>query len=438
MLEFMIVLNGVLTLVAVGLLAAVFVRSRGGREGEALAPLLDRFETRLRDEMARLREGQDQGAARLRDGLAAQGNATAVQLGEALKSFATQFGESHRLVAAEQQRHIEQFRASLDASLAQVREETRRKLDEIRQMVDQRLQQTLETRLGESFRTVSEQLKVVHQGLGEMQALASGVGDLKRVLSGVKVRGLWGEAHLKALLDQVLAPGQYEENVATRPGSGERVEFAIRLPGPDPETTAWLPVDAKFPLEDYERLVHASDANDPAGVEEARKALHARIRACAKDVHDKYLDPPHTTAVAILYLPIEGLYAEIVQSPGLVSAIHQDFQVLVAGPTTLAALLNTFQMGFRTLAIQRRSQEIWRVLGAIKTEFAKFGEALDKVGKKLAEAQNTLETSQTRKRVMERRLREVETLPEGEAAAVLEVEDLPGSSERGSSHDPLH
>ncbi len=436
MLDPIIIVNLLLAAVAVGLLLGVFARLRSlaGREAETLAPLLDRFEARLRDEMARLREGQDQAASRLRDGLAAQGNATAAQLGEALKSFATQFGESHRLVAAEQQRHIEQFRASLDASLAQVRDETRQKLDEIRQMVDQRLQQTLETRLGESFRTVSEQLKVVHQGLGEMQALAAGVGDLKRVLSGVKVRGVWGEANLKVLLDEVLAPGQYEENVPTRPGSSERVEFAIRLPGPDPDTTAWLPIDAKFPLEDYERLVHASEANDPAGVEEARKALQTRIRACARDIHDKYLDPPHTTSVAILYLPIEGLYAEVVQSLGLVSGLQRDYQVLVAGPTTLAALLTTFQMGFRTMAIQRRSQEIWRVLGAIKTEFAKFGEALDKVGKKLAEAQNTLESSQTRKRAMERKLKEVETLPEGEAAVLLGI----GSNAAGRDEEEGH
>ncbi len=412
--------NAVLTLVALALLVALLVRARTSTvQAETLTPLFDRLEARLRDEMERLREAQEQGAARLRDNLAAQGNTSAQQLAESLRTFASQFADTHRLVAEEQQRHIEQLRASLEASLHQIREETRQKLDEIRQMVDERLQQTLETRLGESFRAVSEQLQVVHRGLGEMQALAAGVGDLRRVLSGVKVRGMWGEAQLKALLEQMLAPGQYAENVATRPGSGERVEFAIRLPGPDPESFVWLPVDAKFPLEDYERLVHASEANDAQGVEEAKKALQARIRACAKDIRDKYLEPPHTTSVGILYLPIEGLYAEVVQTPGLVSALQQEYQVLVAGPTTLAALLTALQMGFRTLAIERRSQEIWRVLGAIKSEFAKFGDALDKVGKKLDEARRSVEDSQTRKRAMERKLREVETVPESEAAALL-------------------
>lgn len=432
--DLIVVVDLILTALAAGLVVVLLVRMRasGKVEGEALAPLLERTEARLRDEMARLRDAEDQRAERLRQGLATQGNAMAAQMAEALKSFSAQFGESHRLVAQEQARHIEQFRANLEASLAQVREDTRLKLDEIRQMVDQRLQQTLETRLGESFRTVSEQLKVVHQGLGEMQALAAGVGDLKRVLTGVKVRGLWGEVHLKALLDQMLAPGQYEENVATRPGSGERVEFAIRLPGPAPDTTVWLPIDAKFPLEDYERLVHASEANDGAGAAEARKALQARIRSCAKDIRSKYLEPPHTMNVAILYLPIEGLYAEVVRDPGLVSGLQQEFQVLVAGPTTLAALLTALQVGFRTQAIERRAGEIWRLLGAIKTEFAKFGDALDKVGKKLQEAQNTIEASQVRKRAMDRRLKEVETLPAGEAVAVLGVEDgeadSPGTS----------
>jgi len=408
----------ILNLVAVGVVLVLIIAMylRGPR---ANADALAGIETRLREEMGRLRESQQEHAERLRAGLAEQGRILGMQMTDAVRAFGIEFRENHRLVSQEQQRAIAEFRSSLDASLSQVREDTKTKLDEIRQMVAERLEQTLETRLGESFRTVSEQLDRVYRGLGEMSALASDVGDLKRVLTNVKTRGVFGEVQLQMLLDQVLAPGQYETNVETHPGSGKRVEFAIRLPGAEADRTVWLPIDAKFPLEDYERLIQASESGDIAAVESSRKALEARLRQCAKDVHDKYLDPPHTTSLAILYLPVEGLYAEAVRIPGLLSSVQQTYQTLLAGPSTLAALLAALQMGFRTVAIERRAHEIWTLLAAMKTEFARFGEVFEKVKKKLQEAQNVVEESERRKRAMERKLREVEALPEPESDRVL-------------------
>jgi len=414
-----------LSAVAVVLLVVMLRRAGAGPAGvdrEALQAVHDRLEGKLRDELSRTREESQQRSDRLRDGLASQGAAMAAQLNEGLQAFTRQFAENHRLVAGEQQKQIDQMRLTVDANLKEIREDSRKRIEEIRTMVDGKLQATLETRLGESFRTVSEQLQQVHKGLGEMQALASGVGDLKRVLQNVKVRGIWGEQQLGNLLEQMLAPGQYETNVATRKGSNERVEFAIRLPGPDAEGTVWLPIDAKFPLEDYDRLVLASEAGNPEAVELAHRQLEARIKACARDIHDKYLDPPNTTSMAILYLPVEGLYAEVVRQPGLVESLQRDWQVSVAGPSTLAALLAALQMGFKTLAIEKRSQEIWRVLAAVKTEFAKFGGAFDKVRKKIEEAGRTLDDSDRRKRAMERRLRDVETLSDAEAAGILALD----------------
>lgn len=417
---------------AVILLVVLLVRGRrftGAVDEAALQATHDRLEARLRDELARTRDESLQRSERLREGLAAQGTALSAQLNEGLHAFTRQFVENHRLVAGEQGQQIDRMRTTVDANLREIREDSRKRIDEIRQMVDQKLQATLETRLGESFRTVSEQLQQVHKGLGEMQALASGVGDLKRVIQNVKVRGTWGEQQLGNLLEQILAPGQYEQNVATRPGAAERVEFAIRLPGAAPDAPVWLPIDAKFPMEDYDRLVDASEAGDATAVEAARRQLVAVLRGCARDIHDKYLDPPNTTAVAILYLPVEGLYAEVVRQPGLLDALLRDFQVSVAGPSTLAALLTALQMGFKTLAIERRSEEIWRVLGAVKTEFDKFGVAFDKVRRKIEEAGRTLDEQDRRKRAMARRLRDVETLPEAEAAGILALDAVDDDDE---------
>jgi DNA recombination protein RmuC len=312
------------------------------------------------------------------------------------------------------------LRASLEESLRRLQDDNSRKLDQMRQTVDEKLQGTLEKRLGESFRQVSERLELVHRGLGEMRDLATGVGDLKRVLTNVKTRGTWGEVQLGLLLEQVLTPEQYAANVATRPGSAERVEFAVRLPGPEgaEESCVWLPVDAKFPKEDYERLVAAQEAADAAGAEEAQRRLEERIRRSAKDIREKYICVPQTTDFAILFVPVEGLYAEVIRRPGLVEVLQREYRVVVAGPTTFAALLNSLQMGFRTLAIQKRSGEIWKLLGVVKTEFGKFGEILEGVRRKLQQATDTLDDAARKSRTIERRLRDVQALPAGEAAAL--------------------
>ena len=293
----------------------------------------------------------------------------------------------------------------------------------MRKTVDEKLHATLEQRLGDSFKLVSERLELVHKGLGEMQTLAAGVGDLKKVLTNVKTRGTWGEVQLEALLDQLLTAEQYEKNVITRPGSNERVEFAIRLPGGEmggnDKQPVWLPIDAKFPMEDYQRLIEAQERAEPVAVELAAKALEQRLRLEAKTIREKYVEPPATTDFAILYLPTEGLYAEALRRSGLADSLQRDYRISIAGPTTLAALLNSLQMGFRTLAIEKRSSEVWGVLGAIKTEFGKFGEALDATRKKLEQATKSIESAGVRTRQIERKLKGVEALPAAEAQARL-------------------
>jgi DNA recombination protein RmuC len=316
---------------------------------------------------------------------------------------------------------LESLRLTVDQRLGQMHRDNAEKLESMRQTVDERLHGTLEQRLGESFKLVSERLEQVHKGLGEMQVLASGVGDLKKVLTNVKTRGGWGEVQLEALLEQMLSPEQYDRNVRTREGSLEAVEFAIRLPGKSNGTIehVWLPIDAKFPLEDYQRLVEAADTGDRDACELAARALEKRVRGCAKDIAGKYVNPPRTTDFAILFLPTEGLYAEVVRRSGLLEAMQRDHRVVVAGPSTFAALLNSLQMGFRTLAIQERSSEVWKILGAVKTEFRKFGDVLDGVKKKLDQASSTMDDAARRSRAIERKLREVEQLPAAEAQLVL-------------------
>lgn len=296
----------------------------------------------------------------------------------------------------------------LEAKLTELRNDNALKLEEMRLTVDEKLQGTLDKRLGESFQRVSELLEAVHKDSGEMRTLATGVGDLKKVLTNVKVRGTWGETQLANLLAQVFSPAQYRVNHPTRPGSSERVEFAIRLPGQGPEDQeVLLPIDAKFPREDYERLVEAADRGDADAVEVAAKALDARIKAAARDIHDKYINPPLTTDFAILFLPTEGLYAEILRRPGLAEQLQNDFRVAIAGPTSLNALLNALQMGFRTLAVQRRSSEVWETLGKVKTEFSKYGDALDRVKKKLEDATKSVDDVNVRHRAVTRSLRDV-------------------------------
>lgn len=352
------------------------------------------------------------------------------EAGARARSLREEVGASIGRLTESNEQRLEALRGVVDTRLQHIREDNTRQLEQMRHTVDEKLQGALERRLGESFRLVSERLEQVHQGLGEMQTLAHGVGDLKRVLTNVKVRGTWGEIQLGTLLEQTLTPDQYAANVATREGSRERVEFAIKLPGRDEheEDAVWLPVDAKFPQEDYARLAEARERVDAAAVEAAAKALEARIRGCARDIRDKYLNPPRTTDFAILFLPTEGLYAEVIHRTGLTEVLQRECRVMVAGPTTLWALLNSLQMGFRTLAIQKRSSEVWTTLAAVKTEFAKFGRVLDKVGKKLQEASNVVEDAGRRKRAVERKLRGVEEIPAAEAQTVLMgrgVVDLP-------------
>jgi DNA recombination protein RmuC len=320
-----------------------------------------------------------------------------------------------------QEKKADELRVALEAKLGQLQADNAAKLEEMRRTVDEKLQGTLEKRLGESFKLVSERLEQVHKGLGEMQTLATGVGDLKRVLTNVKTRGTWGEVQLGNLLEQILAPEQFARNVQTKPNSREVVEFAIRLPGRDDADgkEVLLPIDAKFPKEDYERLVDAAERSDAGAVEQAGKDLELRVRSQARDIRDKYLAPPHTTDFGILYLPTEGLYAEIARRPGLADSLQRDHRVLIVGPMTLAALLNSLQMGFRTLAIQKRSSEVWKVLGAVKTEFGKFGDTLEKVKKKLDETGSTIDDAVHRSRQLERKLKKVEALPAAEATAVL-------------------
>ena len=299
---------------------------------------------------------------------------------------------------------------------------TELKLEKMRETVDEKLHKTLEERLGQSFKLVSERLEAVQKGLGEMQTLANGVGDLKKVLNNVKTRGVLGEYQLGNILEQILAPEQYDANVKTKKGSNDLVEFAIKLPGKDDEgAQVYLPIDAKFPQDDYVRLQDAFDAGDAAGIETATKSLMNAVKKFAKDIHEKYVDPPHTTDISILFLPVEGLYAEVVRHPQMVSDLQRDYQVIITGPSTLAAILNSFAMGFRTLAIQKRSSEVWKVLGAVKTEFSKFGGVLEKAQKKINEANNELDALVgTRTKMMLSKLKKVEELPGPEADSLLE------------------
>jgi DNA recombination protein RmuC len=322
-------------------------------------------------------------------------------------------------------RRLEAIRQTIEQRLDVLRSENAQKLEQMRATVDEKLQTTLDQRLGASFKQVSDRLEQVHKGLGEMQTLAVGVGDLKRVLTNIKTRGTWGEVQLENLLEQMLTPGQYEKNVATRPGSSERVEFAIRLPGRgDAREPCWLPIDAKFPLEDFQRLQDAQDGADVAGVEMFGKALEDRVRKQARDIHEKYVEPPYTTDFALLYLPVESLYAEVLRRPGLADMIQRDSQVTLAGPTTLAAILNSLQMGFRTLAIEERSSEVRMLLGAVKAEFGRFGDLLARTKKQLETVGNTLVDAEVRTRAIERKLRGVEALPAAEASRLLAEETV--------------
>jgi len=376
-----------------------------------------KVEKAVREEFSRNREEAGKAAKQQRDELAAS-----------IKAFSEQLGK----LTDSNEKRMDKMRETVEQRLKALQEDNAKKLEKMRLTVDEKLHKTLETRLGESFKLVSDRLEKVQKGLGEMQALASGVGDLKRVLTNVKTRGTWGEIQLGNLLEQILTPEQFESNVQVKKGSGERVEYAIKLPGKDdsPDEVVWLPIDAKFPQEDYQRLLDAQEKADPVAAELAAKQLENRIKNSAKEIRDKYINPPNTTDFAIMFLPTEGLYAEVLRRPGLASGLQLDCRVTIAGPTTLAALLNSLQMGFRTLAIQQRSSEVWNVLAAVKAEFGKFGDILNRVYKQLGTARTTIETATRKTRTIERRLGKVQELPTEETTDLLmPPEDLEETAE---------
>jgi DNA recombination protein RmuC len=395
----------IVLLIAVGvaliLLVALLLRPRSDA---ALREKLDALRTDSERIERALREEQRAGRAELAG--------TLDRLGEQLRQ--TLGG-----LTADNEKRLNEVRATLDAQLKSLQTDNAAQLEKMRATVDEKLQSTLNARLGESFGVIAKQLEAVQRGLGEMQTLAIGVGDLKRVLSNVKTRGTFGEVQLGALLEQMLTAEQYAANVAVLPHSNERVEYAIRLPGQGGDAPVWLPIDCKFPIEDYQRLLDAQERADAETASSAAQALERRVRDEAKTIRSKYIAPPHTTDFAILFLPAEGLYAEVIRRPGLFEVLQREHRVTVAGPTTLTAILNALQMGFRTLAIEKRSSEVWRLLGEVKTEFGKFGAVLAKVKKKLDEAGSHIEATGVRTRAIERKLRGVESLPATEVQSLL-------------------
>jgi DNA recombination protein RmuC len=388
---------------------------------------VERLERDLRDELGRQSQALRQDLGTFQRMLTAQAGDVARTQNAQIAAFRSQLATTQSALLQQaqaardaQDAALRRLGEALEQRLGRLQEGNEAKLEQMRATVDEKLHATLEHRLGESFRQVAERLEQVHRGLGEMQTLARDVGALNRVLTNVKTRGVFGEVQLAGLLEQVFTPEQYATNVATVPGSNERVEFAIRLPGQrDDGAPLWLPIDAKFPREDYERLLDAHERADAPAMEAAAKGIETRLRLEARAIRDKYLAPPHTTDFAILFLPAEGLYAEALRRPGLLEALQREHKVMLAGPTTLLATLTSLQMGFRTLALEQRSAEVWEVLGAVKTEFGKFGEVLAKTKKKLEEASSTIEQAEVRTRAMSRQLRSVEALPDGLAARVL-------------------
>jgi len=403
---------------------------------EALEKGLMRLERELREELARGRREDADEAFRDREEraqsstLLSQVVTTQVgQLGSLQAERLEAFARDLSRFSSGLDERFEHLKIAVETRLTAIQADNAAKLEEMRRTVDEKLHATLEQRLGESFKQVSDRLEQVHRGLGEMQTLAAGVGDLKRVLTNVKTRGTWGEVQLSALLEQLLTAEQFGCNVVTKPGSNERVDFAIRLPGKDDGAVVWLPIDAKYPIEDYQRLLDAQERGDPAAVEEASRAIETRLKIEAKSIHEKYVSPPHTTDFALLYLPLEGPYAEALRRPGLGETLQREWRVSLTGPTTLAAMLNSLQMGFRTLAIEQRSAEVWAVLGAVKTEFGKFGEALAHTRKKLDEASNSISKAETRTRQLSRRLKEVEALPVADSEQLIGMVDFDGEDE---------
>lgn len=387
-----------LATVSIVLLAVVMIHTKGRLD--LLEKNLDRMERFFREDMATNRE----------------------ETGRSLRDFNESLLNRVAESTAQNIQKLDKIDETVDLHLKTLQEDNNRKLEQIRATVDEKLHDTLERRLGESFKLVSERLEMVHKGLGEMQTLASGVGDLKKVLTNIKTRGTFGEIQLHSLLEQILSPDQYQSNVATKRDSATRVEFAIRLPGRGETENhpVWLPIDAKFPQEDYLRLLEAQEAGNANLVEEVSKKLERIIKDMAKNIRDKYLDPPYTTDFGIMFLPTEGLYAEILRRTGLFEPLQREFKVVITGPTTLAALLNSLQMGFRTLVIEKRSSEVWTLLGVVKTEFSTFGAILDRTQKKLQEASHTIEKAATRSRAIEKKLKNIQEIPLSDTQKLLE------------------
>jgi len=393
--------------------------------------------TAVREELRLSREETSQNAKLLREEVGKAQNEANVALVNTLNKLGTtqnarleEVVKSLNQVVSTTKQENELLRDKLQKLFNDIQQSNENKLEQMRKTVDEKLHETLEKRLGESFKLVGDQLQAVQKGLGEMQSLANGVGDLKRVLTNVKARGTWGEYQLEAILEQILNPDQYEKNVKPKEGSRETVEFAIKLPGMNgDQRPVWLPIDAKFPKEDYERLVDAAQVGDADLVKQATAALAREIEKCAGDIHSKYINPPVTTDFAIMFLPTEGLYAEVLRQPGLQDMLQQKYRVVATGPTTLAALLNSLRVGFRTLAIEKRSSEVWQILAAVKTEFGKFGEVLDKIKRQVSTVSNSLDETTTRTRAMERKLRTVEELPHDQAQSLLELPDTVSESD---------
>jgi DNA recombination protein RmuC len=407
-----LILIGIILLITIGTLFLVMTR-KGDSVSVGFATEFEKAQEKIirafREDISMSRREMQGGNKELRE-----------ELGQGLKNFSDSLLQRLDAMSKSNDDRLKEVRETVGKQLENIQKDSSEKLEKMRETVDEKLHATLEKRLGESFKLVSERLDLVHKGLGEMQTLATGVGDLKKVLQNVKTRGTWGEVQLGNLLDEMMTAEQYEKNVATKKDSADRVEFAIKIPAKDEKIKhIWLPIDAKFPLEDFQSLIDAEEKNDPILIDKLSKALENRIKSEAKDIRDKYLDPPYTTDFGILFLPIESLYAEVLRRPGLSDTLQREYKVIITGPTTIAAILNSLQMGFRTLAIEKRSSEVWSVLGAIKKEFTTFGDLLDKTHKKLQEASNTIDDASKRSRTIERKLNKVQELPTSEVVATL-------------------
>ncbi|MEW6193874.1 MAG: DNA recombination protein RmuC [Bacteroidota bacterium] len=426
--ELLVVVTLILSLLSVIILLILHKKISNSNMGN-VKDELERIDRSVRDEFSRNRDESTRNSKSQREEL----NASVLKLGEQISSTIGEISKRQKdqldiftnqinSLTQTNEAKLDKLQDKVESQLKEIQDKNDKKLEEMRQTVDEKLHSTLEKRLGESFKLVSERLEAVREGLGEMKNLAVGVGDLKKVLTNVKVRGTWGEVQLENLIEQILTPDQYAKNISTKKDSNDRVEFAIKMPGrsENKDGMCWLPIDAKFPTEDYQRLQSAQDSADPVLIEEASKALENRIKGEAKSINEKYIDPPNTTDVALLFLPVEGLFAEVLRLPGLFEKIQSENKVILTGPTTLTAILNSLQMGFRTLAIEKRSSEVWSLLGTVKTEFTKFGDVLDKTQEKLRQASDTIDSAKTRTRAIERKLRDVQELPASDETNLIE------------------